>query len=84
MIDDVCVPLTRLADLFEGVSKVADEYRVTIGVVGHAGDGNMHPTVCFDAADDDEASRAYGAFGAVMDVGWNSAGRSPVSTAWVC
>jgi len=69
MIDDVCVPLTRLADLFEGVSKVADEYGVTIGVVGHAGDGNMHPTVCFDADDEDEASRAYGAFGAVMDVG---------------
>jgi glycolate oxidase len=69
MIDDVCVPLTRLADLFDGVSKVADEYGVTIGVVGHAGDGNMHPTVCFDADDEDEASRAYAAFGAVMDVG---------------
>ncbi len=69
MTDDVCVPLTRLGDLFDRVRKVADEYGVTIGIVGHAGDGNMHPTVCFNADDEDEASRAYGAFGAVMDIG---------------
>lgn len=69
MIDDVCVPLSRLADLFEGVKKIAAHHDVTIGVVGHAGDGNMHPTVCFDAADEDEAARAHAAFGAVMDHG---------------
>lgn len=69
MIDDVCVPLTRLAELFEGVDKIAAHHDVTIGVVGHAGDGNMHPTVCFDAADEDEAARAHAAFGAVMDLG---------------
>lgn len=69
MIDDVCVPLSRLAELFEGVDKISAHHDVTIGVVGHAGDGNMHPTVCFDAADEDEASRAHAAFGAVMDLG---------------
>ncbi|MFW5899291.1 MAG: FAD-binding oxidoreductase [Jiangellaceae bacterium] len=69
MIDDVCVPLSRLAELFEGVDKIAAHHDVTIGVVGHAGDGNMHPTVCFDAADDDEAARAHAAFGEVMDLG---------------
>ncbi|MGH8773739.1 MAG: FAD-binding oxidoreductase [Jiangellaceae bacterium] len=69
MIDDVCVPLDRLAQLFEGVEKVAAAHDVLIGVVGHAGDGNMHPTVVFDAADQDQARRAQLAFGAVMDLG---------------
>jgi glycolate oxidase len=68
MIDDVCVPLTRLGELFERIDKVAADHGVTIGVVGHAGDGNMHPTVCFDAADAEEAARAHAAFGVVMDV----------------
>ena len=69
MIDDVCVPLTELAALFDGVAKVAADYDVTIGMVGHAGDGNMHPTVCFDSSDDAQAERAHRAFGAVMDLG---------------
>ncbi|HEX6578724.1 MAG TPA: FAD-linked oxidase C-terminal domain-containing protein [Jiangellaceae bacterium] len=69
MIDDVCVPLTRFADLFEGVEKLAAAHDVVIGVVGHAGDGNMHPTVVFDPADADQARRAQAAFGAVMDLG---------------
>jgi glycolate oxidase len=69
LIDDVCVPLTRLADLFDGVEKVAASYGVLISVVGHAGDGNMHPTVVFDAADGEQAGRARQAFGAVMDLG---------------
>ncbi|MGH8824844.1 MAG: FAD-binding oxidoreductase [Jiangellaceae bacterium] len=69
MIDDVCVPLTRFADLFEGVEKLAAAHDVVIGVVGHAGDGNMHPTVVFDSDDADQTRRAEDAFGAVMDLG---------------
>jgi glycolate oxidase len=74
MIDDVCVPLTRLADLFEGVEKIAAAHGVLIGVVGHAGDGNTHPTVVFDADDEDQARRAQLAFGAVMDLGLDLGG----------
>jgi glycolate oxidase len=69
LIDDVCVPLSRLADLFDGVEKIAASHGVLIGVVGHAGDGNMHPTVVFDASDADQSHRARQAFGAVMDLG---------------
>jgi glycolate oxidase len=69
MIDDVCVPLSRLAELFEGIEKIAADTDVMIGVVGHAGDGNMHPTVVFDAADQDQTRRAQHAYGAVMDLG---------------
>lgn len=69
MIDDVCVPRSRLADLLGGVERIADKYGLTIGVCAHAGDGNTHPTVCFDAADPDESRRARESFDEIMALG---------------
>ncbi|MEV7790953.1 FAD-linked oxidase C-terminal domain-containing protein [Streptomyces sp. NPDC087512] len=69
MIDDVCVPRSRLGDMLEGVERIADKYRLTIGVCAHAGDGNTHPTVCFDAADPDESRRARESFDEIMALG---------------
>lgn len=69
MIDDVCVPRSRLGDLIEGVERIADEQGLTIGVVAHAGDGNTHPTVCFDARDPDECRRARASFDEIMALG---------------
>ncbi|MFF9058541.1 FAD-binding oxidoreductase [Streptomyces sp. NPDC014882] len=69
MIDDVCVPRSRLGDMLEGVERIARKHRLTIGVCAHAGDGNTHPTVCFDAADPDEARRARESFDEIMALG---------------
>ncbi|CAL9433932.1 putative FAD-linked oxidoreductase [Streptomyces sp. enrichment culture] len=69
MIDDVCVPRSRLGDMLEGIERIAAEYDLTIGVCAHAGDGNTHPTVCFDAADPDESRRARESFDEIMALG---------------
>jgi glycolate oxidase len=69
LIDDVCVPLTRLADLMTGCEAIAAAHGLVIGVLGHAGDGNMHPTVVFDDTSPDEVRRAEAAFGAIMALG---------------
>ncbi|MBT2675778.1 FAD-binding protein, partial [Streptomyces sp. ISL-14] len=69
MIDDVCVPRSRLGDLIEGVERIAEKHQLTIGVVAHAGDGNTHPTVCFDADDPDESRRARESFDEIMALG---------------
>lgn len=69
LIDDVCVPRDRLAELIAGIEKISARQSLTIGVVGHAGDGNFHPTVVFDSADDDESARAYAAFDEIMMLG---------------
>jgi glycolate oxidase len=69
MIDDVCVPRTRLADMLDGVAAVAAKYHLTIGVCAHAGDGNTHPVVCFDADDPDETRRARDSFDEIMALG---------------
>ncbi len=69
LIDDVCVPRSRLGDLMEGVQAIAAAQDLVIGVVGHAGDGNMHPTVVFDPASPEAVARAQAAYGEVMDLG---------------
>ncbi|AZS86966.1 FAD-binding oxidoreductase [Streptomyces griseoviridis] len=69
MIDDVCVPRSRLGDLLDGIERIAEKHRLTIGVCAHAGDGNTHPTVCFDAADPDETRRARASFDEIMALG---------------
>ncbi|GGX65415.1 FAD-linked oxidase [Streptomyces minutiscleroticus] len=69
MIDDVCVPRSKLAALVTGVESIAEKYGLTIGVCAHAGDGNTHPTVCFDGADPDESRRARESFDEIMALG---------------
>jgi glycolate oxidase len=74
LIDDVAVPRSRIAAFLDGCDLIAAQRAVTIGVVGHAGDGNMHPTVCFDGTDADERDRAYGAFDDILELGLSLGG----------
>ncbi|TDD28170.1 FAD-binding oxidoreductase, partial [Kribbella turkmenica] len=69
MIDDVCVPRSRLAEFIGMIEVCATELDITVGVLGHAGDGNMHPTVVFDASDPGQAERAQQAFDRIMEIG---------------
>nr|WP_202515971.1 MULTISPECIES: FAD-linked oxidase C-terminal domain-containing protein [unclassified Streptomyces] len=69
MIDDVCVPRSKLGAMLDGVERIAGAYDLTIGVCAHAGDGNTHPTVCFDAQDPEESRRARESFDEIMALG---------------
>ena len=68
LLEDVGVPLPALADLVSGVEKIAEQHRLLISVIAHAGDGNTHPLIVFDPTDRDEAERAQLAFGEIMDL----------------
>ncbi|MDQ1010518.1 glycolate oxidase [Streptomyces sp. V4I23] len=69
MIDDVCVPRSKLGEMIDGTAAIADKYDLTIGVCAHAGDGNTHPVVCFDHLDPDESRRARESFDEIMALG---------------
>ncbi|WP_406505121.1 FAD-binding oxidoreductase [Streptomyces sp. NBC_01602] len=69
MIDDVCVPRSKLGAVIEGTAAIAEKYDLTIGVCAHAGDGNTHPVVCFDHTDADESRRARESFDEIMALG---------------
>ncbi|MGH2654351.1 MAG: FAD-binding oxidoreductase [Actinomycetota bacterium] len=62
LLDDVAVPLGRIPDLLDAIQGVADRRGVLIGTFGHAGDGNMHPTIVFDHRDPEAVARARSAF----------------------
>src|SRR5207248_10955426 len=40
---DGVVPRTRLPDILRVISAISEQYRIRIGNVFHAGDGNIHP-----------------------------------------
>lgn len=50
LIEDICVPRSRLADAFAAVEQVAARHDVRIFSFAHAGDGNLHPIISYDAA----------------------------------
>jgi glycolate oxidase len=74
IVDDVAVPRTQLAPLLDGVEKIAEEYGVPVGVVGHAGDGNLHPNIVVDRADPASVERGHAVFDAVMSLGLSLGG----------
>ncbi|OLZ66441.1 FAD-binding oxidoreductase [Streptomyces sp. IMTB 2501] len=66
MTEDVAVPRTRIAELMAGCEEIGAQAGLTVAVVGHAGDGNMHPTVLYDGASAEQYARARGAFDAIL------------------
>jgi glycolate dehydrogenase FAD-linked subunit len=74
LTDDVCVPRTRIAELIAGCERVSAEVGLRIAVVGHAGDGNMHPTIVYDPTSEDEFARARKAFDDILSLGLSLGG----------
>ena len=74
LLDDVAVPLTKIADLVLEVEKIATRNDVTIAVFGHAGDGNLHPTIVFPHGDEAAASRAATAFAEIVEAAQSMGG----------
>ena len=58
---DGVVPRTRLPEILERIEAAAGRYRLRIGNVFHAGDGNIHPIILYDERDPDQAARALAA-----------------------
>jgi glycolate oxidase len=48
LIEDVCVPRSKLPEMFDAVERIAARYGLAVPTVAHAGDGNLHPVFVFD------------------------------------
>jgi glycolate oxidase len=57
-VQDGVIPRTRLSEVLRQIDSMASEYGLQVANVFHAGDGNLHPLVCYDAAKEGEAQRA--------------------------
>jgi glycolate oxidase len=67
-VQDGVIPRTKLPEVLERIEQLAADYRLVVANVFHAGDGNLHPLVCYDGSIEGEAERAEELSGLILDV----------------
>src|SRR5699024_5113653 len=55
--EDATVPLSKIPDMFKKIDEIKVKYDLNIVVFGHAGDGNLHPTINTNMRDPEEVRR---------------------------
>jgi glycolate oxidase subunit GlcD len=68
MIQDAVVPRSRLPQVLGAAYDIAHRYQLRIANVFHAGDGNLHPLICFDSRFADQVQRVKDAGRELMEV----------------
>jgi len=59
IIEDATVPRSKITDMLVACSTIGKKYNVTLGTFGHAGDGNLHPTILADKNNKEEMDRVH-------------------------
>ncbi len=68
LLDDIAVPRARLAEALQRIEDISARREVLICTFGHAGDGNLHPTIITERGDADARGRATEAFDDILEV----------------
>ena len=68
VVQDAVVPRTALPDVLERIAEIGERYRLRVTNVFHAGDGNLHPNLSFDASDPDQLERVHAASNEIIRV----------------
>jgi glycolate oxidase len=66
ILEDISVPRPAMAQVVARIDEIAMKYDLEIGTFGHAGDGNLHPTIVLDKEDSDSLNRAEKALGEIF------------------
>jgi glycolate oxidase len=66
VLEDATVPRSQIAPMVEALGRIIKEYNISIGTFGHAGDGNLHPTIMTDRRDKEEWKRVEAAIDAIF------------------
>jgi glycolate oxidase len=67
VLEDATVPRSKIPDMIRALQEIARNYKIDIGTFGHAGDGNLHPTILTDRRDKEEFKRVEEAIEAIFD-----------------
>jgi len=65
---DGTIPRRELPGVLRGIARLADEHQLRVANVFHAGDGNMHPLILFDANQPGELERAEALGGKILEL----------------
>ena len=68
VVQDAVIPRTKLPEVVREITRIGVEQRLRVCNVFHAGDGNLHPNIPYNANDPDESARVQVAMGAIMRV----------------
>ena len=67
VLEDATVPRSKIPEMVRALQDISKQYDIAIGTFGHAGDGNLHPTILTDRRDKEEWERVEAAIEAVFD-----------------
>ncbi len=59
ILEDATVKRSVLPEMVRGIIAIAKKHDIQVGIFGHAGDGNLHPTFLIDQADKEEMARCH-------------------------
>jgi glycolate oxidase len=68
LVEDVCLPRGRLAEMLIRVEEIAARHDTFIANAAHAGDGNLHPLLITPKGDEAAKKRSQAAFADIIDV----------------
>lgn len=84
-VEDLSVPMSKVPHMLKVISDLAKKYDLKIPTVGHAGDGNLHPTISYDSTNSDEVKRVEQAsvelFEKVIELGGTVTGEHGIGLA---
>ena len=65
---DGTIPRSQVSRVLEEISRMSQEYDLAVANVFHAGDGNLHPLILFDASDKEQVHRAEEFGGRILEL----------------
>ena len=74
ILEDATVPRSKIPEMVKAVRDISEKYDVKIGIFGHAGDGNLHPTILTDEKKTEEMQRVHLAISAIFDAALSMGG----------
>ncbi|NTU60602.1 MAG: glycolate oxidase subunit GlcD, partial [Deltaproteobacteria bacterium] len=83
--EDVTVPVAQFTTMMKKAVDICAKNCVTVGILAHAGDGNLHPCILFDKRDVEEFKRVETTLGemaqAALDIGGTLSGEHGIGIA---
>ncbi|MBC9782914.1 FAD-binding protein [Heliobacterium chlorum] len=85
VLEDATVPRSRIPEMLRAIRQIAKKYDLLIGTFGHAGDGNLHPTILCDERNEEQMKRVHKAvdeiFRVAVDLGGTLSGEHGIGMA---
>ena len=67
ILEDATVPRSKIPHMVRAMQDISRQYGIEIGTFGHAGDGNLHPTILTDRRNRQEWEKVEAAIAAIFD-----------------